>query len=117
MSIIKAITHLNINYFWGLLNFAVVGFFEEFMFRGYLQTHLIIWLGKNKGWMISSALMVLMHLPQRIFSAGLSLSGAFTSIFYLVFFSLFLGYMMIKTENVTAPAILHTLCDWVRTLS
>lgn len=112
INIIKVMTHLNSSHFWGLLYFSIVGFCEEFMFRGYLQTRLIAYVGKNKGWIISSVLMVLMHLPQRIFINGLSLSESFMSMLYLIFFSLFLGYTMIKTENVTAPAIFHTLYDW-----
>lgn len=116
ISIVKVITHLNINHFWGLLYFAVVGFSEEFIFRGYLQIRLIAWLGKNKGWIISSVLMVLIHLPQRIFVQGMTLTGAFTNILYLVFFSLFLGYIMIKSENIAAPAIFHTLGDWGNTI-
>lgn len=60
--------------------------------------------------------LTFIHLSQGIFIAGLSLSEAFTSIFYLVFFSLFFGYMMIKTENVAATAIFHTLFESVSTL-
>lgn len=112
ISIIKVITHLNSNHFWGLLYFAVVGFSEEFIFRGYLQIRLMAWLGKNKGWIISSVLMVLMHLPQRIFVQGMTLTGAFTGILSVTFLSLFLGHIMIKTENIFAPAIFHTLADW-----
>nr|WP_273345530.1 CPBP family glutamic-type intramembrane protease [Clostridium luticellarii] len=112
----KVITHLNIGHFWALLNCAVIGFSEEFMFRGYLQTRLIAWMGKNKGWMAASILMALMHLPQRIFIGKMTLTETLTSMFGLVFFSLFLGYMMIKTENVTAPSIFHALYDWGYTL-
>ncbi|WP_294185104.1 CPBP family intramembrane glutamic endopeptidase [uncultured Clostridium sp.] len=116
ININKVITHLNISHFWALLNCAVIGFSEEFMFRGYLQTRLIAWMEKNKGWMAVSILMALMHLPQRIFIGKMTLTETLTSMFGLVFFSLFLGYMMIKTENVTAPSIFHALYDWGYTL-
>ena len=105
-----------INHFWGFLYFAIVGFSEEFIFRGYLQIHLTSWLGKIKGCIISSVLMALYHFPQKIFVLRMTLTGAFTSMIYLVFFSLFLGYMMIKTENIVAPAIFHTLLDWMNIL-
>lgn len=37
--------------------FAFVGFGEEILFRGYLQTRLIAWLGKWQGWLLASAVM------------------------------------------------------------
>ncbi|WP_446898212.1 hypothetical protein ACSVC9_14975 [Clostridium sp. LBM24168] len=41
-------------------------------------------MGKNKGWMIASILMALMHLPQRIFIGKVTLTETFISMLDLV---------------------------------
>jgi membrane protease YdiL (CAAX protease family) len=107
---------LTANHLWALLQFGVVGFFEEFMFRGYLQTRLLAWLGRWQGWLAASVLMALVHIPQRIGAMALSFPEALVSSALLTPISLFLGYLMLRTENVAAPAVLHVFADWVNTL-
>jgi membrane protease YdiL (CAAX protease family) len=97
---------------WGLVYFTIVGFGEEIVFRGYLQTRLVLWLGALKGWVISSITMALMHLWQRVFIMQLTLSGALLNIFFLLLPSFFLGYLMLRTKNVVAPGLVHTFMDW-----
>jgi membrane protease YdiL (CAAX protease family) len=46
-----------------LIYFAFIGFEEEILFRGYLQTRLIAWLGKWQGWGLASIIMALGHFP------------------------------------------------------
>lgn len=116
IGIIKVFSQLNIAHFWGLLYFCVVGFSEEFMFRGYLQTRLIAWLGRYKGWILTSIFMALVHLPQRMFVGGMNFTSAFMSTVSLISISMLMGFMMIRTENVFAAAIYHTLADWGGTL-
>lgn len=111
------ITRLNADHFWASLCFAVVGFAEEFLFRGYLQTRLIAWLGKWQGWLLTSILMAMVHITQRIAVMGLSPMEAIISSALLIPVNLLLGYMMLRTDNVIGPALLHIYADWINTLS
>lgn len=116
----KSLTHivheLNLSSLWALLYYAVVGFCEEFMFRGYLQTRLIGWIGKWKGWILTSIVMALIHIPQRMAAMGLSFQDAIISSVLLIPISLTMGYIMLKTENIVAPGIYHTFANWVNVL-
>lgn len=107
---------LNMNHFWAFWQFVVVGFSEEFSFRGYLQTRLCAWLGRWQGWLLASVLMALVHISQRILGLGFDATTAFLSSAYLIPISLIMGYVMLRTENIVAPAIYHTFADWVGTL-
>ncbi len=103
---------INSNCFWGLIYFAIIGFGEEIVFRGYLQSRLILWLGKLKGWLISSVIFALMHFWQRIFVMNFTPSEALLNIMLLMLPSCFLGFLMLQTNNVVAPGIVHTFMDW-----
>lgn len=105
-----------INVFWALLYYAVVGFSEEFMFRGYLQVRIMEWIGKWQGWIVTSILMALIHIPQRM-ALGLSPLEALISSAYLIPISLIMGYIMIKTENIVSPGICHTFANWVNVIT
>jgi membrane protease YdiL (CAAX protease family) len=106
---------LTISAFWALLYYAVAGFSEEFMFRGFLQVRLIEWIGKWQGWILTSILMAFIHIPQRM-ALGLSPLEALISSAYLIPISLIMGYIMIKTENIVAPGICHTFANWVNVI-
>lgn len=104
---------LNLDHFWSFLYYTVVGFSEEFAFRGYLQTRLCAWLGRWQGWLLASVLMALVHISQRVWMLGFDATTAFLSSAYLIPISLIMGYVMLRTENIVAPAIYHTFADWV----
>lgn len=106
---------LTISAFWALLYYAVVGFSEEFMYRGFLQVRLMGWIGKWQGWVLTSILMALIHIPQRM-ALGLSPLEALISSASLIPISLIMGYIMIKTENIVAPGIGHTFANWANVL-
>jgi membrane protease YdiL (CAAX protease family) len=101
---------------WALLYFAVVGFGEEFAFRGYLQTRLMAWLGRWWGWVAASILMALARVVQRTTGMGMSPAEALGSSAALIPISLFLGYVMMRTDNVVAPGLAHTFANWAGTL-
>jgi membrane protease YdiL (CAAX protease family) len=103
-------------HFWAFLYYVVVGFGEEFAFRGYLQTRLMGWLGGWQGWVLTSLLMAFAHLVQRMTRMGMSPLEALGSSAALIPISLFLGYVMLRTENVVAPGLAHTFANWVGTL-
>ena len=104
---------MNMNHFWAFLQYTVVGFSEEFAFRGYLQTRLCAWLGRWQGWLIASVMMGLIHIPQRIYMSGFDATTALLASVALIPISLFMGFVMLRTENIVAPAISHTFADWV----
>lgn len=107
---------LTASHFWALLKYAIVGISEEFTFRGFLQTRMIAWLGRWQGWLVTSVLMALAHIIQRITIMGLPSGDALLSSALLIPISLLMGYIMIRTENVIAPALFHTFANWVNTL-
>ncbi len=107
---------LTANQLWAFPYFAVVGFGEEFLFRGYLQTRLIAWLGRWPGWLFASILMAMMHIGQRVAVQGLASPEAVVSSALLIPISLFMGYVMLRTSNIVAPGICHTFANWVGVL-
>lgn len=110
------IHELTVNHIWALLYYAVIGFGEEFAYRGYLQTRLMAWLGRWQGWVLTSVLMALVHIPQRMTMQGTSLLEALLSSAALIPISLFLGFVMLRTGNIVAPGLVHTFANWVGTL-
>lgn len=106
------IIDFNKYYFGGFIYFSIVGLGEEFMFRGYLQTRLMAWLG-YKGWLLTSIIMAIIHIPQRMAVQGLSISEAIFNSLSLIPISLIMGYIYNKTENLVAPSIYHTFANWL----
>jgi len=94
------------------IGFIFVGFAEEIVFRGYFQIRLIAWLGTTKGCLITAIIFSFYHLPVNIFFRGMDFPSAFISCLTSIPLSLMFGYIMIKTKNITAGAILHTIIDW-----
>jgi membrane protease YdiL (CAAX protease family) len=93
--------------------FLPVGFFEEAVFRGYLQTRLINWIGKWWGLFLSSLMFSLWHLPYRLLVDRMSLGNAILDLLGMFFVSsLVLGWVFLLTKNIATPIILHTLMDW-----
>ncbi|MGB4659629.1 MAG: type II CAAX endopeptidase family protein [Mobilitalea sp.] len=94
------------------IGYIFVGFAEEIIFRGYFQIRLIAWLGTTKGCLITAIIFSFYHLPVSIFFKGMDFPSAFISCLTSIPLSLMFGYIMIKTKNITAGAILHTIIDW-----
>ncbi len=98
--------------FWALATFLVVGVSEEFGFRGYLQTRLVLWLGKTWGWVLASTIMALGHIIQRITIMDMAGMEALISSLALLPISLLFGYIMLRSENLVTGALLHAIIDW-----
>lgn len=95
-----------------------LGFGEEFLYRGYIQSRLNAVFGRpfrfygvNWGWgiIIASALFGLMH----VFNIGSLVSGDWKLEWWWGFWTFFggltLGFVREKTGSIAAPAILHGL--------
>lgn len=96
-----------------LVYYAFVGFGEEILFRGYLQSRLVAWRGLTQGWILASVVMALVHVPQRLFIQHLGVSHALVSSLGLIPVSLLMGYIMLKTGSVVPSGLFHTFGDWV----
>lgn len=111
-----ALVRIEASHLWAFLTYAIVGFGEEFAYRGFLQTRLEAWLGWWQGWIAASVLMALGHLVQRVAVLGLPPAEALASCLGLIPISLLMGWIMLRTRNVAAPGIVHTFANWVNTL-
>lgn len=108
---------LTSNAFYGFFYFLGVGLGEELLFRGFLQLRFVAWLGELKGLIAASVVMAFTHLPQRLFVAGMNPLQAMISATLLIPVSLLLGFVMLRTQNVLGPTVLHTIMDLTNVLS
>jgi membrane protease YdiL (CAAX protease family) len=99
------------NTFYALMYYLPVGFGEELLFRGFLQLRCSAWLGEIKGLAVASVIMAFAHLPQRIFVTGANSLQAVISAMFLIPVSLLMGFLMLRTQNVLGPTVLHTIMD------
>ena len=97
------------NTLYGFMYYLAVGFGEEFLFRGFVQLRCSDWLGETKGLAVASVLMAFAHLPQRIFVVGQNPIEAVFSAVLLIPISLLMGFLMLRTQNVLGPTVLHTM--------
>lgn len=97
---------------YGVIYFSAVGFGEELLFRGYLQTRCVSWVGTVKGLVLASVIMALIHLPQRLFAVGLDPVQAMLSAVSLIPVSLALGFLLLRTKNILESTVLHIVIDW-----
>lgn len=92
----------------------IVGFSEETFWRGYIQTRLIAYCGTNKGLVVTSLLFaVLWHFPIAYYveTSGVMLEAlAWTLLRFPI--GLFLGYIMVKSQNIVPSSIVHIFINW-----
>jgi membrane protease YdiL (CAAX protease family) len=98
---------------YGFVLFALVGFSEEILWRGYIQTRLAAHIGNLKGFVITSLLFtVLWHFPGQFFLQSGAVLDAFANTFTVLAPSLLFGYLMLKSQNVLPSSIFHLFWDW-----
>lgn len=98
-----------------LVFYAVVGFGEELLFRGFLQNRLVSWLGTWRGVLLTAAIFSLFHMPQMfMFEWNWNRVLAQTSCYIPI--SLFLGFVMLRTGNLMAVGLFHTFANWINVL-
>jgi len=99
---------------YGLVLFSVVGFVEEAIWRGFIQTRLISRFGNLSGLVITSLLFAfLWHFPVAYYTqASENVLGALAFASERFFPGFLFGYVMIKSENIIPSSILHLFYDW-----
>lgn len=102
--------------FWILSQSIIVGFLEEFMNRGYLQTRMMQWIGKYKGYVVSTLIFAITHVPNRMFIYNMNFSQALANSLYLIPASLFFGYIFMKSKSIVPGVINHAFIDWILSL-
>jgi membrane protease YdiL (CAAX protease family) len=95
-----------------LVFLALFGFAEEFLYRGYLQIRLISQLGVWRGWPLVSLIFAASHFPHRLIYEGLHPGQAVIGTMLVLPIALALGFVMLRTQNILAPAIFHTIINF-----
>ena len=88
-----------------------VGFSEEIVSRGYVQSRLIRWIGTRRGIALSATIFALFHIPQRLLASVAGMDLLLQLAVVAVLGSVF-GVLQASTRNVTLPGIVHTAIDW-----
>jgi len=89
------------------LQFTIVGFAEETLFRGYVQTRWVAALGWWPGLLLASTVMSLFHVPILLMAEMLTPARVLVETLQMMPVSLLLGYAMHKSGNIVAPATIH----------
>jgi membrane protease YdiL (CAAX protease family) len=99
---------------YGLVLYAIVGFTEEIVWRGYVQTRLTAYSGKLTGLVATSLLFaVLWHFPAAYYveTSGVILEALAWATVRVVPGLLF-GYLMSKSQNIIPSSIFHLFWNW-----
>lgn len=92
--------------------FAAAAFFEEVIFRGFLQKRLCESMGKMRGLFLSSAVFVVFHLPKLVLSGAPAASAALTCA--AVFCgALIFGGLALVFDNIWPSVFVHAAANFV----
>jgi membrane protease YdiL (CAAX protease family) len=98
------------------MQYLIVGFAEETLFRGYVQVRWVAALGWWPGFLLASAVMSLFHLPILLLADHLTLLNALVEVIKIMPLSLLLGYALQKNGNIVAPAFIHLWLNLIQVL-
>jgi membrane protease YdiL (CAAX protease family) len=91
----------------------LVGFSEEIIWRGYVQTRMIAYGGKVRGLLATSLLFaILWHFPVESYAQSGAILNALVNALTRFAPSLLFGYLMQKSQNVLPSSIFHLFMDW-----
>ena len=97
---------------YGLIVHAIIGFSEDIVFRGYIQTRLIAYSSTLKGLVVTSLLFALLHFPTCYFQySGVALEALASTLLVLPVGLLF-GYIMLRSGNIIPSSIFHLAGGW-----
>ncbi len=94
----------------------VVGFAEEFVFRGFIQLRLAGWLGDLWGWLATAALYTLWQLPQKLLVEHVALPDLALHLAITLAFALILGWIMRRSGSTLATGLYHAVHNWILVL-
>jgi len=94
-----------------LIGALSVGFSEEMVARGYVQSRLIDWIGTRRGIVLGTVIFALLHIPQRLLADVGGLALVQQLLVVAVLGGAF-GVLQASTRNVALPSIVHTAIDW-----
>jgi hypothetical protein len=98
-----------------LLTTMSIGFSEEFVFRGFMNSVLLKKYHKNKrGIFLSVLLPAILFGSLHLLNFKIeNISGEISQFLYAVFFGVFFGAVLLKTNKLLPIAIIHGLIDFV----
>ncbi|MEJ5203650.1 MAG: CPBP family intramembrane glutamic endopeptidase [Anaerolineales bacterium] len=82
---------------------------EETLVRGYIQMRLNSWLGSRLGLVISALFWMVWQIPRLIGDS----SALFLTLFLVFVQGLVLGWVMLKSQHVIAPALYRAVSEWL----
>ena len=95
-----------------LMSCIVIGFGEEIVFRGYMQTRLTAFLGAGAGIIVTSLLFVLYNFPVGYFCFSGDIPLSLLYAVWRLSPGLVYAYAFHRSQNVLPSAILHSLLLW-----
>jgi membrane protease YdiL (CAAX protease family) len=98
----------------GLMLVLILGVsvIEEAIFRGYIQSRLVSWVGTIPGWILCSFLYTIWQIPRFMANPQTLMVNLGISLIQ----SLLLGYVMLKSGHAAAPAIYRAFSEWMSIL-
>ncbi len=96
----------------GFVAMTIVGFSEELLFRGYLQTRFEGRWGVWVGFTVATLVFAFGHFPASYVMYSGSAPDALLSALGRVGSGLLLGYFYVRSRNVVPGAIFHALNNW-----
>lgn len=95
-----------------LLSYVIIGFGEEIVFRGYIQTRLVANSGPATGLGVTSLFYAVYNVPLGYFCYSGNISLALFYGFWRLSTGLLYGYTFQKTQNIFSSAIVHIFLVW-----
>jgi membrane protease YdiL (CAAX protease family) len=98
------------------LIYVIIGLTREMLWRGYIQKMLSRQFGPTKGFVLMVLMAALVHLAIMTITTPWMLVYPYAYLEVLVLvpgMAAILGYLYLRTENILACALLHTLILWL----
>lgn len=92
-----------------LLFLAGICLVEETIFRGYIQSRLVAWLGWWGGWLTTAGLFVLWQVPRWLAFPG----DWLFNVLYVIAQALLVGWIVRKSGHALAPALYRMISEWL----
>jgi membrane protease YdiL (CAAX protease family) len=94
------------------LSYVIIGFGEEIVFRGYIQTRLVAYSGSGIGIGVTSLCYAAYNFPLGYFCFSGNIALAAVYAFWRFSSGLLYGYTFHKSQSVLSSAIVHIFLVW-----